>query len=72
MAIDWQYQICNIREERRMKELVILVPMLVPLILIVYLLDGIQTDIRHLRWEIEEQTERKEHGTDRVDNQPRR
>lgn len=55
-----------------MKELVILVPMLVPLILIVCLLDGIQTDIRHLRWEIEEQTERKEHGTDRMDNQPRR
>lgn len=50
------------RGERRMTELVILVPMLVPLIMIVCLLDGIQTDIRYLRWEIKEQAERKDNG----------
>ena len=43
-----------------MTELVILVPMLVPLIMIVCLLDGIQTDIRYLRWEIKEQAERRD------------
>ena len=43
-----------------MTELVILVPIMVPLIMIVCLLDGIQTDIRHLKWTVEEQAERKE------------
>lgn len=43
-----------------MTELVILVPMLIPMIMIVCILDGIQTDIRHLKWVIEEQAERKE------------
>ena len=40
-----------------MTELVILVPMMVPLILVVCLLDGIQTDIRQLRWSVEEHIE---------------
>lgn len=43
-----------------MTEIVILVPLLVLLIIIVCLLDGIQTEIRHLRWTVEEQGKRKE------------
>ena len=43
-----------------MTELVILVPLMIPLIMIVCLLDGIQTEIRHLRWTVEEQAEWKE------------
>ena len=46
-----------------MIELVILVPLIIPLILIVCLLDGIQTDIRHLKWAVEEQAKRKDNDT---------
>ena len=42
-----------------MIELVILVPLMIPMIMIVCLLDGIQTDIRHLKWTVEEWAERK-------------
>ena len=46
-----------------------MIPVSVLLIVIICLLDGIQTDIRHLKWTVEEQTERKEHDADRMDNQ---
>ncbi len=43
-----------------MTEIVIMIPVSVLLIVIICLLDGIQTDIRHLRWDIEEKAERKD------------